>query len=112
MLTMEDYNPRRREKIVSFVVRGDTKPFSDSLRLMGGRWNTNLVGGSGWLFSVRQHYDNVSKFVRGVNKVEQVPVVEEFDSLFQYPYLGFLTTLTIGFYVIGGALAFSYRLIG
>ena len=69
-LTMEDYNPRNSEKIVSFVVRGDTELYADQLRMMGGRWNTNLIGGAGWLFSARRHRESVKRFLRQVESLQ------------------------------------------
>ena len=38
----------------SFVVRGgDTKNYSEKLREIGGKYNANLKGGPGWIFSLR-----------------------------------------------------------
>jgi hypothetical protein len=34
----------------SFVLRGDTKPYKDIIKSLGGKWNSNLNGGSGWIF--------------------------------------------------------------
>ena len=45
----------------SCVVRGDTKPHKDSLKNMGGKWNSNLTdkdtGGKfgGWIFPMTRH---------------------------------------------------------
>lgn len=54
---MEEYNDR------SFAVRGDTKRYKDSLRQIGGRWNPNLKGGAGWIFSKKRHYDQVKSWL-------------------------------------------------
>lgn len=35
----------------SFVVYGDTKPFSEKLKNLGGTFNRNLKGQAGWIFS-------------------------------------------------------------
>ena len=47
----------------SFVVRGDgTKDNKEFLKKLGGKWNTKLTGGSGWIFS-NKHLDKVKKFI-------------------------------------------------
>ena len=35
----------------SFVLRGDTKIHKEKIKEMGGKWNRNLKGGPGWIFS-------------------------------------------------------------
>lgn len=35
----------------AIVVVGETKPIKDSLKEMGGRWNSHLTCGAGWVFS-------------------------------------------------------------
>ena len=40
---------------MSFVVRDKTGFYRDELKQLGGRWNTNLIGGSGWLFNKKRH---------------------------------------------------------
>lgn len=35
----------------SFAVYGDTKPYKDELKELGGRYNANLRDGPGWIFS-------------------------------------------------------------
>lgn len=34
----------------SFVLRGNTKPYKEDIKRMGGKWTINLKDGSGWLF--------------------------------------------------------------
>jgi len=34
----------------SFVIRGDTKKYKDTLKELGGKWNSNLKDGAGWIF--------------------------------------------------------------
>lgn len=34
----------------AIVVRGDTKEYKDKILELGGKWNTNLRGGGGWIF--------------------------------------------------------------
>lgn len=36
----------------SFVITGNTKDFKDELKELGGRWNSKLTCGSGWVFSL------------------------------------------------------------
>jgi len=35
----------------SFVIRGDTKIYKEKIKELGGKWNRNLKGGPGWIFS-------------------------------------------------------------
>jgi len=46
----------------SFVVRGDTKPIKEQLTKLHGKWNTNLKGGEGWIFS-NKRLDQVQSFL-------------------------------------------------
>jgi hypothetical protein len=38
----------------AIVVRGNTFPIKDKLKELGGKWNNNLQGGAGWIFSKKQ----------------------------------------------------------
>jgi len=42
------YNVSTYEK--SLVLIGDTKPFKDVIKEVGGKWNSNLSCGPGWIF--------------------------------------------------------------
>lgn len=55
-LTVEDYSER------SIVVRGDTKTYASELKQMGGKWNSRLKGGGGWIFPKKRE-DDVLAFV-------------------------------------------------
>ena len=46
----------------SFVVRGNTKEYKDKLKEFGGKWNSNLTNGGGWIFS-KKHKDKIETFV-------------------------------------------------
>ncbi len=48
---VEDYSDK------AIVVRGDTKPSATTLKEMGGKWNANLTGGSGWIFPKTKETD-------------------------------------------------------
>lgn len=60
-LTIENYSDK------SFVVRGETKPHKDKLKELQGKWNGNLTGGGGWIFS-NKHREAVEQFVQGAEK--------------------------------------------
>lgn len=47
MLEIIDYSEK------AFAVIGDTKPVKDQLKELGGRWNSHLKCGAGWIFSKR-----------------------------------------------------------
>lgn len=68
-LTIEKYSNK------SFVVRGDTKPYKDILMEYKGKWNPNLDGGGGFIFSNTQ-LDTVQTIIASINsgRIPTVPV--------------------------------------
>ncbi len=66
-ITIEPYTD------ASFKVSGElTRNFSNELKEFSGRFNPNLRGGAGWIFSNKQ-FDKLSAFVDQVNNGEIVP---------------------------------------
>ena len=49
----------------SIAVIGDTKPFKDDLKALGGKWNSNLSCGPGWIFGTKSR-DAVSDFIQNI----------------------------------------------
>jgi hypothetical protein len=47
---------------LSFAVRGDTRPHADELRRFFGKFNPQLKGGPGWIFSIKR-LEEVTKFI-------------------------------------------------
>jgi len=48
----------------SFVVRGtSTKSYKENLKKLGGKWNSNLKDGEGWIFSIKRK-EEVEKFIK------------------------------------------------
>jgi hypothetical protein len=43
-LTIEQYSEK------AIVIRGNSQPYLESLKKLGGKWNANLKGGGGWIF--------------------------------------------------------------
>ena len=37
----------------SFCIYGDTKEYADKLKALGGKWNSNLRDGPGWIFAIK-----------------------------------------------------------
>lgn len=56
-LTVEDYSEK------AIVVRGDTKSHASSLKNLGGKWNSRLRDGPGWIFSKKVE-DKVHSYVQ------------------------------------------------
>ena len=56
-MEISDYSP------VSFAVRGETFPYKDDLKALGGAWSPHLKGGAGWIFPDRARTE-VEKFVK------------------------------------------------
>ena len=46
----------------SFVIRGNTKPYKELMKDMGGKWNAYLKDGPGWIFS-KKHLEKFSSLV-------------------------------------------------
>lgn len=74
-LTIEDYTDK------SIVVRGETKPHRDELVRLGGKWNTSLRGGAGWIFPKTKEAD-VALFISGdeAKSTKLTPVVSDLTS--------------------------------
>lgn len=57
----------------SFVVRGTaTKDHKDSLKKLGGKWNSSLRGGGGWIFANSKR-EGVDAFIADPSAEIQVP---------------------------------------
>lgn len=70
-LITEDYTEK------SFVVRGnDTRALKDSLRDLGGKYNANLKGGPGWIFSLKKRPE-VEAAIKTLKVEEGVKVVSD-----------------------------------
>ena len=63
-LTIQNYTTK------SFVVRGDTINHIDYFVNNHGRWNPNLHGGSGWIFS-NKHLDKITLYINNQNLSER-----------------------------------------
>ena len=60
----------------SIAVYGETKPWRENLKSLGGRFNQNLRDGPGWIFS-KKHDDKVSSFVQRANDEYIEPMSKE-----------------------------------
>ena len=67
-MQVEQYSDR------SIAVYGDTKPWVEYLKSMGGRYNKNLSGGPGWIFSIDKKND-VLDFVDRASQSE-IPTLQ------------------------------------
>ena len=64
-INMESYSD------FSFVLRGETKDYKEDIKKLGGKYNSRLRGGPGWIFSKRSE-DKVREFIKnGVRIVTQ-----------------------------------------
>ena len=65
----------------SVAVRGsDTSKFKDTLKEFGGKWNPNLKGGPGWIFSSSVH-TKLTKFLDVINIPKSTKNVDESKSI-------------------------------
>ena len=62
-LTIEEYSEK------AFVVRGDTKTHKEALMARRGRYNPNLRGGPGWVFSKR-HLENITAYISETSEMK------------------------------------------
>ena len=46
MIEICEYSPK------SFAVIGNTRPYKETIKRLGGRWNPNLTIGKGWIFQL------------------------------------------------------------
>jgi hypothetical protein len=63
-LTIEEYSEK------AFVVRGDTKAHKETLMAKRGRYNPNLRGGPGWVFSKR-HLENITAYISETSEMKE-----------------------------------------
>lgn len=66
---IEDYSDK------SFVVRGETKEHKDALKTLGGKWNANLKGSGGWIFS-KARKEDVERYLESGTLKRTIRVVE------------------------------------
>lgn len=55
----------------AIAVYGETKPWVEQLKNLGGKYNRNLKDGPGWIFSLKKK-DEVDEFVKSSNNVKLV----------------------------------------
>lgn len=59
VIRIDEYSDR------SFTVRGPTKRYRKKLKELKGRWNPNLTGGEGWIFS-NTHREEVQEWLDNI----------------------------------------------
>ena len=73
---IEDYSPK------SFVVRGDTREYKDSLKTLGGKWNSSLTDKQSgdkfgaWLFWGDKKKEIVDWIEKGCNSVDSTKEIK------------------------------------
>jgi hypothetical protein len=55
-ISVHEYSPK------SVVVRGNSKPYLNDLKILGGKYNSNLQGEPGWIFMTKSLPD-IKKFI-------------------------------------------------
>jgi hypothetical protein len=64
-MNIEDYTEK------SFVVFGETKNFKETLKELGGKYNSNLKVGPGWVFS-KSNKDQVEQWVKSISSIPKM----------------------------------------
>ena len=72
MINIIDYSDK------SFALFGDTKKYKEQLKLLGGKFNSNLKGQAGWIFS-KIHKDKVINFLETLSKEENVEEMQNIN---------------------------------
>lgn len=68
---IEDYSEK------AFALMGDTRPHKERIKELGGKWNSNLSIGAGWIFSVKSR-DKVEEWLRSLEgDIQQIKTVED-----------------------------------
>ena len=62
----------------SFAVFGNTKTFKDELKKLGGKFNSNLKGKAGWIFS-NSNKTKVEEFISGCSDTKK-EMLDEHDN--------------------------------
>ena len=70
---IEDYSQR------SFVVKGDTTQYKNSLNELGGKYNHNLYGEPGWVFP-KSKQEIVEIWIKNGNHSELKPDLSELNN--------------------------------
>tara|TARA_Y100000389_G_scaffold204157_1_gene255284 strand:+ start:2193 stop:3497 length:1305 start_codon:yes stop_codon:yes gene_type:complete len=65
MLTYENYNEEK------FAVRGDRNKHSSFIKTIGGRWNSRMRGGEGWLVPILKE-DSLKAYINAIEKEPDV----------------------------------------
>ena len=62
-MNIEDYTEK------SFVVFGETKNFKETLKELGGKYNSNLKVGPGWVFS-KSNKEQVEQWMNSISNIK------------------------------------------
>lgn len=84
-LTLQDYSDK------SVVVFGDTKKYKDALKELGGKYNSNLSVGPGWIFSDKKK-EEIQKWVNSMK-------MSECDVVIKHRFIGETKTTSIVVYL-------------
>ena len=68
-MNIEDYTEK------SFVVFGETKNFKETLKELGGKYNSNLKVGPGWVFS-KSNKDKIEQWLSSVSTTS-IPKIKQ-----------------------------------
>jgi hypothetical protein len=64
-MNIEDYTEK------SFVVFGETKNFKETLKELGGKYNSNLKVGPGWVFS-KSNKEQVEQWMNSISNIKYI----------------------------------------
>ena len=92
----------------SVVLRGpDTIKFKDTLKEFGGKWNSNLKGGAGWIFSLSAK-EKITKFLEIIKMTTEKPTSSVVDEDTSSPRIEDYTDKS--FILVGGTRPFKDKI--
>ena len=72
---MEKYSEK------SFVLRGDTRTYKEDIKKLGGKYNSRLKGGPGWIFPLVKEAVVKDYIDTGVVKVQERVSTDKYNNL-------------------------------
>ena len=94
----------------SFVVRGtDTIKFKDTIKELGGTWNSNLKGGGGWIFIYfDSSFNTLLQFVELINSNVDTKEVKSIKEDIIQPFIETYTDKS--FIVLGSTIPYKNKI--
>ena len=64
----------------SFAVIGDTYQYKDELKELGGKWNSELLCGKGWIFPLSRK-EEVVRFIKNISSSQHKHSTDKYNNI-------------------------------